>query len=110
MIQFRTPRSGCRGSDLVHFLYRDYGLDIYGNGLAASRAFLKSNPEAVRGFIRATLNGVRDMVRDPDEAVRMTTQFEPLLNAYRAGPVASGDKLLPHHPQRTEEWVRSRRS
>src|SRR5215475_4915773 len=72
---------GVKEEDVRAFLYRDHGLDIYGNGLAASRAFLKSNPDAVRGFIRATLNGVRDMVRDPEEAVRVTTQFEPLLNA-----------------------------
>jgi NitT/TauT family transport system substrate-binding protein len=72
---------GVKEEDVRAFLYRDYGLDIYGNGLAASRAFLKSNPDAVRGFIRATFKGVRDMVRDPEEAVRMTTQFEPLLNA-----------------------------
>jgi NitT/TauT family transport system substrate-binding protein len=72
---------GVKEEDVRAFLYRDYGLDIYGNGLAASRAFLKSNPDAVRGFIRATLKGVRDMVRDPEEAVRMTTDFEPLLNA-----------------------------
>src|SRR5215467_12906129 len=72
---------GVKEEDVLAFLYRDHGLDIYGNGLAASRTFLKSNPDAVRGFIRATLNGVRDMVRDPEEAVRVTTQFEPLLNA-----------------------------
>src|SRR5262249_1036809 len=72
---------GVKEEDVRAFLYRDHGLDIYGNGLAASRAFLKSNPEAVRGFIRATLKGVRDMVRDPEEAVLMTTQFEPLSNA-----------------------------
>jgi NitT/TauT family transport system substrate-binding protein len=66
---------------VAYFLYRDYGLDIYGNGIAAGKTFLKEHPEAVKGFIRATIKGVRDMVRDPEQAVHMTLQFEPLLDA-----------------------------
>lgn len=63
------------------FLYRDHGLDLYGNGVAASPAFLKEHPDAVKGFIRATIKGVRDMVKDPQMAVQMTLKYEPLLNA-----------------------------
>ena len=63
------------------FLYRDYGLDLYGNGVAASPAFLKDHPEAVKAFMRATIKGVQDMVKDPDMAVQMTLKYEPLLNA-----------------------------
>jgi NitT/TauT family transport system substrate-binding protein len=63
------------------FLYRDYGLDLYGNGVAASRTFLKAHPDAVKGFIRATVKGFKDMVKDPELAVKMTLQYEPLLNA-----------------------------
>jgi NitT/TauT family transport system substrate-binding protein len=64
-----------------YFMYKDYGIDLYANGIAASRAFLKAHPEAVRGFIRATIKGVRDMVHDPAMAIQMTLKFEPLLNA-----------------------------
>jgi NitT/TauT family transport system substrate-binding protein len=63
------------------FLYRDYGLDLYGNGVAASPAFLKDHPDAVKAFIRATIKGVQDMVKDPAMAVQMTLKYEPLLNA-----------------------------
>ncbi|HEX5507206.1 MAG TPA: ABC transporter substrate-binding protein [Pseudolabrys sp.] len=72
---------GIDPSKVTAFLYRDYGLDLYGNGLAASPAFLKAHPDAVKGFIRATIKGVRDMVKNPEEAVKMTLKFEPLLNA-----------------------------
>jgi NitT/TauT family transport system substrate-binding protein len=72
---------GIEEGDVQYFLYRDYGLDIYGNGIAAARSFLKSNPEAVKGFIRATIKGVRDMIADTEQAVQMTLQFEPLLKA-----------------------------
>jgi NitT/TauT family transport system substrate-binding protein len=72
---------GIKEDEVQYFLYRDYGLDIYGNGIAAARNFLQDNPEAVRGFIRATIRGVQDMVMDAEQAVQMTLQFEPLLNA-----------------------------
>ena len=72
---------GVKEEDVVALLYRDHGLDIYGNGIAASRTFLKDNPEAVKGFIRATIKGARDMAQDPELAVQMTVKFESLLNA-----------------------------
>jgi len=72
---------GVAEADVGSFLYRDYGLDLYGNGVAASRAFLNDKPDAVRGFIRATIKGVGDLVRDPNLAVEMTLKYEPLLNA-----------------------------
>jgi NitT/TauT family transport system substrate-binding protein len=72
---------GVDPNDVGSFLYRDYGLDLYGNGLAASPQFLKEHPDAVKGFIRASIKGVRDMVANPEEAVQMTLKYEPLLNA-----------------------------
>jgi NitT/TauT family transport system substrate-binding protein len=71
---------GVAESQVRYFLYRDYGLDLYSNGVAASHDFLRAHPAAVRAFIRATIKGVRDMVRDPDLAVQMAVKFEPLLN------------------------------
>jgi NitT/TauT family transport system substrate-binding protein len=72
---------GVQEADVGSFLYRDYGLDLYGNGVAASPAFLKDHPDAVKGFIRATIKGVQDLARDPDLALKMTLQYESLLNA-----------------------------
>ncbi len=72
---------GVNENDVGSFLYRDYGLDLYGNGVAASPAFLKEHPDAVKGFIRATIKGVQDMVKDPEMAVQMTLKYEPLLDA-----------------------------
>jgi NitT/TauT family transport system substrate-binding protein len=71
---------GVKAGEISYFLYRDHGLDIYGNGIAASRAFLNAHPDAVRGFIRATVKGVRDMVQEPELAVQMALKYESLLN------------------------------
>lgn len=71
---------GVKYEDIGSFMYKDYGLDMYGNGVAVSRAFLKDHPDAVKGFIRATIKGVKDMIRDPQMAVEMVAKAQPLLN------------------------------
>ena len=78
MLELRAK--GVKEDQVRYFMYKDYGIDLYANGLAASRDFLKAHPDAVKGFVRATIKGVRDMVRDPELAVEMALKFEPLLN------------------------------
>lgn len=72
---------GIKEDQVGYFLYKDYGLDLYSNGLAASRAFLTEHGDAVRGFVRATIKGVRDMAEQPELAVAMAQRFEPLLKS-----------------------------
>ena len=72
---------GVKESDIGYFMYKDYGLQLYGNSVAASPRFLKEKPEAVRGFLRATIKGLQDVARDPELGVKAALAFEPLLNA-----------------------------
>jgi NitT/TauT family transport system substrate-binding protein len=71
---------GVAAADVKYFMYKDYGLPLYANSIAASPRFLKEHPDAVRGFLRATLKGLKDMARDPELAVKAALAFEPLLN------------------------------
>lgn len=71
---------GVKEEDVGYLMYKDYGLDIYGNGVAVSRAFASEHPDAVKGFLRATIKAARDMVRDPELAVQAALKIEPLLN------------------------------
>src|SRR5207245_1622301 len=50
------------------FLLADHGLSLYSNGLPAKADYLKTNPDVVRGFIKAALDGWRDMLANPQEA------------------------------------------
>jgi len=68
-------------SEVRYFLYGDYGMASYANGIAVSPAFMRKHPEAVRGFIRATIKGARDTVLTPQKAVDAVMRFEPLSNA-----------------------------
>ena len=60
---------GVPADDIVVMHMRDHGLDLYGNAVMASEKFLAEKPEAVRGFLRAVIRGLRDTVADPGAAV-----------------------------------------
>ena len=47
----------------------DYGLDLYGNAVIVNTDFAAAHPDAVRGFLRALVAGLKQTVRDPQRAV-----------------------------------------
>lgn len=55
--------------DIVMLPMSDYGVDLYGSAILVSPKFLAEKPEAVRGFLRAFLKGLRDAIKDPESAV-----------------------------------------
>jgi NitT/TauT family transport system substrate-binding protein len=55
--------------DIVVMLMADYGVNLYGNTIIVNPKFAADNPDAVKGFLRAFVKGLRDTVRDPSSAV-----------------------------------------
>jgi len=66
--------------DLRFIKYADYGLDLYSNAIIVSKALIKDNPNAVKGFVRALNRGIKDSKADPVAAVKSVLKREPLLN------------------------------
>src|ERR1043165_8863475 len=60
---------GVRADDLVVMLMADYGVNLYGNAVFVNPSFAADKPEAVRGFLRALVKGIKDTVKDPSTAV-----------------------------------------
>src|SRR5947207_6813319 len=60
---------GVPTDDIVVMLMADYGVNLYGNAVFVNPKFAADKPEAVRGFLRALVKGIRDTVKDPDAAV-----------------------------------------
>ncbi len=56
--------------DISVLLMRNYGLDLYGNVIIVNPEFAKSNPDAVKGFLRATVKGFQTAIADPASAVK----------------------------------------
>ena len=61
--------AGVPEDDISVLLMADHGLDLYGNAVIVNPAFAEENPEAVAGFVRATLKGAREAFADPAAAV-----------------------------------------
>jgi NitT/TauT family transport system substrate-binding protein len=55
--------------DIVLLLMADYGVNLYGNAIIVHPKFAAEKPEALKGFLRAFLKGLKDTVHDPAHAV-----------------------------------------
>ncbi len=72
--------AGVRQEDIVAFLFSDYGLPLYGNAVMAPRSLLEREPAAVRGFLKAFIQGVKDSIANPPEAIAAIKKRDPLVN------------------------------
>jgi NitT/TauT family transport system substrate-binding protein len=65
--------------DLRFINYGDYGLDLYSNTILFSRNFVRDNPKAVQGFVKALNRAIVDTVANPELAMDSLMKREPLL-------------------------------
>jgi NitT/TauT family transport system substrate-binding protein len=57
--------------------YADFGLDVYGSGIATSDAMIAEKPETVRKFLRATYRGFEYAAANPDKATEILVKMFP---------------------------------
>jgi len=69
-----------KDAKVVTFLFADHGLDLYSNAIGAKESFLKENPEAMKGFIRAALRGYQYAFTNPREAAEIIQKHAKALN------------------------------
>ena len=62
------------------FYYKDYGIDLYSNGVMVSQRLLREKPEAVRGLVRAINHALQDVLAHPDEGMDAMIKVERLLD------------------------------
>jgi NitT/TauT family transport system substrate-binding protein len=55
--------------DIVVLLMSDYGVELYGNVVMVNPSFAKEKPEAVKGFVKALVKGLKDTIADPAGSV-----------------------------------------
>jgi NitT/TauT family transport system substrate-binding protein len=55
--------------DIVVLLMADYGVNLYGNAIIVSPKFAEAHPEAVKGFLRAFLKGLKMTVKSPASTI-----------------------------------------
>jgi len=60
---------GVPADDIVLMKMADYGVELYGNAVIVNPQFAAKHPDAVKGFLRALLKGVKETVRQPEAAI-----------------------------------------
>jgi NitT/TauT family transport system substrate-binding protein len=60
---------------LIRLAYKDAGLDYYANGIVATEATIKENPDVLKAFIRATFKGMHDAFANPTEAGEIMNKY-----------------------------------
>lgn len=71
---------GVSVDDMVIMLYSDYGVELYGNAIIASKAMLETNPEAVTAFTRAFNRALVETIKDPATAVGYVKRRDGLID------------------------------
>lgn len=66
-------------TDLRFINYGDFGMDLYSNAVVFSRSFVKDNPKAVAGFVKAVNRAINEALADPEAAMEYVMKREPLL-------------------------------
>jgi NitT/TauT family transport system substrate-binding protein len=69
-IYYNLLQKGLKPEDIKIMLMADYGLVLYGNAIMVNPDYAKANPKAVAGFVRGTIRGVLDTIKDPDTAIK----------------------------------------
>jgi NitT/TauT family transport system substrate-binding protein len=67
-------------NDYRWFLFEDYGMDLYSNGLMVSRRLLAENPEAVAGLVRAVNRATLEVAQDQEAGMDAIMAFDNLVD------------------------------
>jgi NitT/TauT family transport system substrate-binding protein len=67
---FNLLQKGLKPEDIKIMLMSSYGLVLYGNAIMVNPDYAKANPKVVAGFVKATIKGVQETMRDPDAAIK----------------------------------------
>ena len=67
---FNLLQNSIKAEDISVMLMSDFGINMYGNAVMVNPEFARANPKIVSGFVKATVKGLLDSGRDPDEAIK----------------------------------------
>ena len=71
---------GIAQDDINVMLMRNLGLELYGNGIIVDAEYAAKNPKIVQGFIRATIKGWQETIRDPKASMASLMKRNNILN------------------------------
>jgi NitT/TauT family transport system substrate-binding protein len=66
-------------AELRTLLLADHGLELYGNGIAATEDYIAKNPDVLKRFVRASLKGWKFTIANPEKAAADQIKYIPTL-------------------------------
>ena len=85
---FNLIGAGVPRDDVVLLPYARFGLDLYGNAVIVREDTLKAKPDMVRGFVKATIEGTKALIKDPQAGLQAMHARDPLFDV-----ALEGDRL-----------------
>ncbi|WP_191061104.1 ABC transporter substrate-binding protein [Geminicoccus harenae] len=80
-VMLKLADMGVDPRGVVVMLYKDHGLDFYGNAVIASERFIAEQPDAVAAFNRAVARAMQDLMADPYGVIEMVHAHHPHIDA-----------------------------
>jgi NitT/TauT family transport system substrate-binding protein len=71
---------GVKNEDMAVLLYPQHGVKLYGNAIIVSDALAKQKPEAVKAFLRAFARAARDVMANPEAAIKAVKERDGLID------------------------------
>ncbi|HEY8614376.1 MAG TPA: ABC transporter substrate-binding protein [Roseomonas sp.] len=71
---------GMKEEDIVAWPYAENGLDIYGSATVARVDWLERNPQQAAGFAKASAEGLKLLIAEPDAGMAALKKREPLFD------------------------------
>jgi NitT/TauT family transport system substrate-binding protein len=91
--------AGVPVDDIGYFQYSKHGLALYSLSLVCKKDYCNANPQAVAGFVKATLGGAKAMLADRKAAIASVLRRDGLLKesveAQRNDLLTEGSLLTP---------------
>jgi NitT/TauT family transport system substrate-binding protein len=69
-MHYNLLQKGLKPEEIKILLMADHGLVLYGNAVMVNPDYAKTNPKVVAGFVRATIKGTLDTIKDPEAAIK----------------------------------------
>ncbi len=77
---FNLVAAGVPRDQIVTLAYAKFGLNLYGNAVIVREDYLNAHPEIVAGFVRATIAGTKDAIKDPAAGMKSVLTYDPLFD------------------------------
>lgn len=69
---------GVPDDQIQAMMMSDYGVHLYGSAVMVSPDFAKAHPDAVKGFVKATIRGFIFAYQHPEEAIKSVMNHNPV--------------------------------